>query len=395
MKKWIFYLIISIFLFSCSPSHEALATQTAEAWTPTPKPTETPAPEPITGKLFWDANGSGLQDETSFIVPEFTVEDLPYFFELLSTQGTAIEKFILRELVTVTEPDIPSMRVCVGEVCTETDKSGEFTILPENYQTSYKLAFEDPNRGYPEKEFRYINVWKRAVVVEAYEVDGVVVPEQHLNDTETVELDRGIVIISNEENAIGLMQGFLSQPFNVKTNIQIKNWYDLDPEAKSVRNWFLEKKMISSPEFNTGTTDSHDGIDFSAPKSSFIIASSQGVVSFARFNSEGFGGYPPAQVVEIVNNDYIIHTGHVDQVLVTENDEVYRGQIIAVIGKTGSAWVHLHFSIRTESDIEHNPFIYYPNSRNFDPYRDLSDSKTASYWTVDNLLQFPLVEIIE
>ncbi len=67
----------------------------------------------------------------------------------------------------------------------------------------------------------------------AYEMNGVEVPEQHLNDTEMIPISNGVYIDQfKKENKIGLMQGFLTLPFNerIKVILKLRFWYDLDTQ---------------------------------------------------------------------------------------------------------------------------------------------------------------------
>ena len=159
----IFFLSTIFLICSCTPT-TPVPTSTP---IPTPLPTTTPVPEPLTGTIFWDANGSGLKDETSFVVPEFDLEDPPYFFELLEANGADKTTFAEGELVTAPEPPIPGIGVCVDDICTETSTDGTFTIQPENEKDTYILTFKDPNQGDPTRAFRYINKWNGPVVIES------------------------------------------------------------------------------------------------------------------------------------------------------------------------------------------------------------------------------------
>jgi hypothetical protein len=342
MKKIGEILFVFLLLTSCSPSPEALATQAAEAWTPTPEATATPIPAPITGKMFWDANGSGLQDETSFIVPEFEMEDLPYFFELLSVQETDITAFVSGKLVTVPEPDIPGMKVCAGFECVETDKSGEFTLQPLKQQNSYKLKFYDPNQGDPEKEFRYINKWNGYVVKESYEVNGVIVPEQHLFDTEVLKMIEENEFLSDSINNFGLMQGYYTFPFEIGSKPIVSNYVDMDktmcPKGSDphfcddVRDW----------QGGTITYDDHTGKDYRINTGTHVLSASPGEVSKVGF-TDSRGNYLLIDTTFSFQDSY----NHAFQLFLNEGELIFRGQILLSVGSTGnSSHPHLHFEIK-------------------------------------------------
>ena len=420
IKIYGIFLFLILLVTSCTPSPETLATQTAQAWTPTPEPTTTRAPEPITGTIFWDANSSGLQDETSFIVPEFDPADLPYFFELPASKGVDVGTFVPGELATVSEPDIPSMRVCVGEVCTETDENGEFNILQMKHQNVYKLTFEDPNKGNPEKEFRYINEWRGEVVIEAYEVVGGKVPEQHLNDTDFYELHNGFGVTPDSEITVGLMQGFLTLPFFQSEvpepfifnyfdilGIQLFNeeytWIDSQDGVMASYDGRYNSKFpldqVVKGELIAGVVDSHSGLDYLLPIGTYIL-------SGAPTSNVFFLSGPPQEPELRVHLGFpysvdqnLIETcyGHLSVQLVQQNQKVYREQIVGLSGDTGYPirirQLHFNIAVKTsEGWAYYDPYRFTvrldPNPQNF-------WGSEYSFWTVDNIPQFPLVEMVE
>lgn len=86
----------------------------------------------------------------------------------------------------------------------------------------------------------------------------------------------------------------------------------------------------------------HKGIDIAAPIGTPIIASAQGQVISAGWNSGGYGN-----LVEIRHNDgTITRYAHSSKLLVTVGQFVTQGQAIALMGSTGrSTGSHLHFEI--------------------------------------------------
>lgn len=92
----------------------------------------------------------------------------------------------------------------------------------------------------------------------------------------------------------------------------------------------------------TGTRALHEGVDFSAPTGTPIVAAAGGVVVAAEFNS-GYG-----YMVDIDHgNDLVTRYAHASKLLVKPGDLVKRGQRIALVGSTGrSTGAHLHFEVR-------------------------------------------------
>jgi len=98
----------------------------------------------------------------------------------------------------------------------------------------------------------------------------------------------------------------------------------------------------------------HNGIDIGTPSKTEVFATAYGVVSFAGWNSGGYG------YLVIIDHDYGYKTyyAHNSKVLVEVGDEVSRGQLIALSGSTGrSATPHVHYEVRV-NDIPQNPRGY-------------------------------------
>ncbi len=92
----------------------------------------------------------------------------------------------------------------------------------------------------------------------------------------------------------------------------------------------------------TGARSLHEGIDFSAPKGTAIIAAAGGVVVAAEYHS-GYG-----YMIDLDHgNDLVTRYAHTSKMLVKPGDLVKRGQKIALVGSTGrSTGAHLHFEVR-------------------------------------------------
>lgn len=92
----------------------------------------------------------------------------------------------------------------------------------------------------------------------------------------------------------------------------------------------------------TGRYAMHEGLDFSAPSGTPILAASGGVVLEANYQS-GYGN-----TVEIDHGDGLItRYAHASTLLVKQGDVVERGQPVARVGSTGrSTGAHLHFEVR-------------------------------------------------
>lgn len=101
-----------------------------------------------------------------------------------------------------------------------------------------------------------------------------------------------------------------------------------------------------------GTT--HKGLDFGASTGTPIKAAAEGTVTFAGWNSGGYGYL----VIISHGNGVQTYYGHCSELLCKVGDYVYAGDNIAKVGNTGdSQGSHLHFEIRV-NDVAYNPEYY-------------------------------------
>ena len=97
----------------------------------------------------------------------------------------------------------------------------------------------------------------------------------------------------------------------------------------------------------------HKGVDLLAPKGTLIRSVADGEVTFSG-RSRGYGD----RVVVSHENGITTVYGHCSKLLVSFGDKVKRGQVIALVGRTGRATAnHLHFEVRIDGQ-EINPLLY-------------------------------------
>jgi len=107
-----------------------------------------------------------------------------------------------------------------------------------------------------------------------------------------------------------------------------------------------QKGFISSPYGQrlspfTGDHEQHDGVDIPSQAGSPILATGDGIVSYAGF----YPGY--GNLIEINHGQgYTSRYGHAQALLVKTGDQVKQSQTIATVGSTGkSTGPHLHFEV--------------------------------------------------
>jgi murein DD-endopeptidase MepM/ murein hydrolase activator NlpD len=91
----------------------------------------------------------------------------------------------------------------------------------------------------------------------------------------------------------------------------------------------------------TGLREFHKGLDISSREGTKVIATADGVVTFAGKN--GFFG----NMIKIDHGHGIVtHYGHLEKMLKKRGDVVKRGDVIALMGNTGrSTGPHLHYEV--------------------------------------------------
>ena len=115
------------------------------------------------------------------------------------------------------------------------------------------------------------------------------------------------------------------------------------------------KGIVSSPYgLRWNGSDFHPGIDIANDMGTPILATADGVVSVAGWNSGGYGN-----MVDIEHgNGLMTRYGHACQVVVVAGQSVRRGQVIAYMGSTGfSTGPHVHYEVRINGQAI-NPISY-------------------------------------
>ena len=88
----------------------------------------------------------------------------------------------------------------------------------------------------------------------------------------------------------------------------------------------------------------HQGVDFSAPRGTEVVATAGGKVTASRQSSlqAGYGNY-----VSINHGDgFVTHYSHLDEIFVKRGERVSKGDVIGTVGNSGGSIApHLHYEI--------------------------------------------------
>ncbi|KAJ7531862.1 hypothetical protein O6H91_14G061900 [Diphasiastrum complanatum] len=117
----------------------------------------------------------------------------------------------------------------------------------------------------------------------------------------------------------------------------------------------VDKVWEVSSNFGPRWGRQHNGVDLAAPSGEPVLAADAGEVTFAGWESGGYG-----YLVEITHWDgWKTLYAHNSEVFTWKGDFVHRGQCIASVGETGRATgPHLHWEIRNHHGSPVNPAHY-------------------------------------
>ncbi len=126
--------------------------------------------------------------------------------------------------------------------------------------------------------------------------------------------------------------------------------------------WPLSHVSNISSTFGQRGSRFHTGTDMPATRGTPIVAVMDGRVLSTRYE----GGFGRTICMEHRDN-FFTRYAHCSEILVKEGDFIRKGQVIGLVGSTGtSTGNHLHFEIRY-SDIPLNPLDFLPFKENLRP----------------------------
>jgi murein DD-endopeptidase MepM/ murein hydrolase activator NlpD len=132
------------------------------------------------------------------------------------------------------------------------------------------------------------------------------------------------------------------------------------PTNQPLNDAFMGSRFGSRSDPFTGRTAMHEGLDFSAPTGTPILAAGGGQVITAGTHPS-YGNH-----IDIAHgNGLVTRYAHASKLLVKEGDIVKQGQKIAEVGSTGrSTGSHLHFEVRVNEEAQ-DPLKYLQAGFNF------------------------------
>lgn len=278
----------------------------------------------LQGRLFFDYNGNGKQDGEEPAVAGALVQ-------LKDSAGSVVAHAL-------------------------TDSSGDYKLEDVRAGPCRLDAGVD---HYSDKRFRYMcrSTEEFTAISEGY----------------SVFLDRSQII------DIGLMEGFLTLPYEKGTSVKAVYYFDEDP-GPGIEDWKGEKNNLGA---GPGNGNGHEGTDFVFPVGTPVVAAAPGTVKY-------IDDWGPIGLFTIISHEKFTSPdtlstlyAHMSKAEVSVDQEIHRGERIGLSGqdKTKPGAIHLHFEL--DQGFHGSPKRNSPYTP-IDPYRSLWKPNAIGYWTKDN-----------
>jgi len=172
------------------------------------------------------------------------------------------------------------------------------------------------------------------------------------------QLQRVSSLLSSAERELQLQHSSYSQVADRYEDNQVR--FAHLPAIKPMEG-FLSSKfgMRFHPIFRVNRP--HEGTDIVSDAGTPIYAAGNGMIQIAGRNTSGYGN------MVMINHGYGYTTlyGHLSKVIAREGQQIKRGDLIGLCGKTGIATnPHLHYEVRLNG-VQQNPIDYFFNDFNY------------------------------
>lgn len=127
------------------------------------------------------------------------------------------------------------------------------------------------------------------------------------------------------------------------------------------------------------TTKMHEGVDFTAPVGTDIYAAGNGIVKLIEYDSRGYGNHV------IISHGFGYETlyGHMSKIKVRPGQKLNRGDVIGIVGSTGTSTApHLHYEV-IKQGIKINPINFFYNDLTPEEYEKMIEISSRSNQSFD------------
>lgn len=272
------------------------------------------------------------------------------------TNKNSFEKIIEEDILTseevnvayITLDSLPSYEFKLIDKLCDTNEQEILDKIAKSSQTTYKMyaiTLDGNNQS-------YVNTMEEAEEVVAkikesnsntnIELGITEIYTTNLEELNTVKVADAESDISNTVNEAKKQE----EEKNAKTFNGV--YFSVKPVTGTITSRFGSKESIR--------TSAHKGIDIGAPNGTPIYAAADGTVTYAGYNSGGYGNL----VIISHGNGIETYYGHCSKIYIKKGQTVVAGDNIAAVGSTGrSTGNHLHFEIRLNgSQINPQRYVY-------------------------------------
>ncbi|MBY5957862.1 M23 family metallopeptidase [Membranicola marinus] len=211
----------------------------------------------------------------------------------------------------------------------------------------------------------------------------------HRQYDELIDYDTKDLLVSTLNNADGLSRKLSLQSMALDKletmTLERESRLSSTPSIKPVRQDKLARKINYLSGFGMRMhpihkiLKFHKGIDFTAPEGTEIQATGDGVVERVENKSTGYG------LSIKINHGYGYETlyAHMHKILVKEGQEVKKGEVIGLIGDTGTSTApHLHYEVHYKGKAV-NPIQYVLDGLSPEEYSQLVEKAAESNKSLD------------
>lgn len=256
--------------------------------------------------------------------------------QLVSLQGTLFFDYNGNGKQDGGEPGVQNAKVQVVDVMHDlkvvaeasTDSAGDYHVdIPAG---TYKLNIQ------PDSKFRYMC--------------------RSPNEVKAVQDGYYLTVIGPGSFLdVGLMEGLLTLPFSSSTKYRIDRFYDHQPAEGAILWWNGINTCPNS--FNPDDqycwsvppgTDNHPGTDYRMNMKTPILAAAPGLV--AHISNDETNIFSIKHPITIGTRPLFTLYSHCSEIEVFEHQNVARGDVIALSGKSGTPYPHLHFALASYSN---------------------------------------------
>lgn len=246
--------------------------------------------------------------------------------------------------------DLPTYELCLLKKGIVTNDDEIYETIKNTgtiYYKFYAIALNNEEKEYVSTFSEAEEIINKLKEKNSANIDNLTIVEKYSTElNELVLTDKAISDLYEEKKIVKKV--VLASNSSVSTS-RTKNGPKLDMKFA----YPVSSPVISS-RFGQRWGRSHQGIDFAASTGTNIYASVDGTVTFAGWNSGGYGYL----VVISHANGVQTYYAHCSSILCSVGQTVSQGEIIAKVGNTGNSFgSHCHFEIRVNG-VAYNPELY-------------------------------------